>query len=50
MSTNLKIAKEKIINAGFRLEGDEEILIEEIRSNPNFYVRGKILSYQYQQH
>jgi hypothetical protein len=42
MSTNLKIAKEKIINAGFRLEGEEEILIEEIRSNIIFYVRRKI--------
>lgn len=38
MSTNLKIAKEKIINAGFRLEGEEEVLIDDVRSKLFIYI------------
>ena len=42
MNTNLKTAKEKMIQAGYRLEGDEEVLLEEARSNISHKIRGKV--------
>ena len=29
MNTNLKKAKEKLINSGFRLDGEEEVIIDD---------------------
>jgi hypothetical protein len=36
MNTNYKKAKEKLINAGLRLDGDEEVLFDEGRSKSFF--------------
>ena len=45
MNAKIKKAKEKLINAGYRLDGEEEVLIDDVKSIKKFLNERRNINY-----